>query len=102
MGSMESMECSIKKRGFSKTALETVTYAQQLSTFARVAGLTGRQAQFPIFLKTTNASKIANQDFSEMVHTNVKHASTLALSALLEQTFALCVISRMQNLSRIR
>lgn len=99
---MESMDCSIKKPGFSKTALETVTYAQQLSTFARVADLTGRQAKFPIFFKTTNASKLANQDFLEMVHTNVKHASTLALSALLEQTFALCAISLMQNLLRIR
>ena len=96
------MDCLIKKRGFSKTVSETVAYAQQLSTFARVAGLTARQAKFPIFLKTTNASKLANQDFSEMVHTNVKHVSTLALSALLEQTFALFAISRMQNLSRIR
>lgn len=102
MGSMELMACSTKKRGSCKTALKTVTYAQILLNFAQVVGLTEKQAKLAIFLKTTNASQLARQDFSEMVHISVKHASTLALSVLLQQTFVLCVIRGMQNLLQIR
>ena len=98
MESMELTVCSTKKSGFFKTVLETVMYAHKLLIFAQVVALTGRLAKLAIFLKTINAFRRAKQGFLEMEHISVKHASSLALSALLEQIFALCVISNMQNL----